>query len=327
MKALVIGATGIIGNHVVRALLNDGVDVRAFSRGVTPSLNLEGLAVERFQGDAQDEASLSNAIKGCDFVFHTAAYYPQHAFGLSKHIQEAMKGIHAVLNSVSKSLVARFVYTSSLTTIGMAQKGKLADESLPYRMIQNPPHPYFLVKYLMEEEVVKRARQGLPAVIVNPTGCFGPYELKPPQLCLIPQLMKRKIPAFIEHDLNVVDVADVGRGHLLAAQKGKSAERYILGGPNVTSSWLIRKICETGHVKPPAFQIPLAPALALSWCSEVSARLVRKPPLFPLLGLRFLQYGQHFDLSKAKKELNFTAQGMEFALLEAIRWYQKIGYC
>lgn len=327
MKALVIGATGIIGNHVVRALLAEGVEVRAFSRGVTPSLNLEGLAVERFQGDATNEASLLKAMQGCDWVFHTAAYYPQNAFSLAKHKAEAMKGIHAVLDAVSKKSGTRLIYTSSLTTIGSAGPGKLADESLPYTMIQNPPHPYFLVKHLMEEEVLRQARAGLDAVVVNPTGCFGPYELKPPALCLIPSLIKGKIPAIIEHDLNVVDTADVARGHILAVKKGKKGERYILGGHNVTSGWLIRKICTLGKVKPPHFQIPLAPALALSWCSEGVGYLLKKPPPFSLLGLRFLQYGQHFDLSKAQRELGYSSINIDTCLLKAIEWFKKIGYC
>lgn len=326
MKALVIGATGIIGNHVARALLADGVEVRAFSRGKTPALNLEGLDVERVLGDARDEASLILAMKGCEWVFHTAAYYPQNPFHLSKHVDEALRGIRAVIAAVKKS-GAKLVYTSSLTTIGMATKGKLANESLPYTMIKNPPHPYFLVKHLMEEEVVQAARNGLHAVIVNPTGCFGPYELKPPSLCLVPQLIKRKIPAIIEHDLNVVDVADVGRGHWLAAQKGRSGERYVLGGHNVTSSWLIRKICEIGGVKPPFFKIPLAPALVLSWCSESAGYLAKKPALFPLLGLRFLQYGQHFTCQKAFDELGYSASPMDKCLTKSVQWFEKIGYC
>ena len=326
MKALVIGATGIIGNHVVRALLDDGADVRAFSRGVTPSLNLEGLKVERFQGDARDESALSKAMKGMDLVFHTAAYYPQNPFGLKEHVQEGMKGICAVLNALSRSS-ARLVYTSSLTTIGMAAPGKLADESLPYRMIKNPPHPYFLIKHLMEEEVVKRARTGMPAVIVNPTGCFGPFELKPARLCLVPQIIRGKIPAYVEHDLNVVDVADVGRGHLLAGKKGKNGERYILGGQNVTAGWLIRKICEIGKVKGPQLKIPLTVALVTSWVSEGIGYCIHRPSPFSFLGLRFLQYGQHFDLLKARTELGFLAAGMDNCLLKSITWFKKIGYC
>ncbi len=328
MKALVIGATGIIGNHVVRSLLKEGIAVRALSRGITPSLNLDGLDIERVQGDFSDSSSLSHAVEGCQWVFHTAAYYPSHTFDLPGHVALAKKQIKTVLNVIKKSSVQRFVYTSSLTTIGQpASPQSLADENLPYNL-GFFPHPYFAVKVVMEEEVLKQARKGLPAVVVNPTGCFGPYELKPPRLCLIPQLVNKKMPAYVDHSLNAVNVADVGKGHVLAAHKGRIGERYILGGHNTTTKDIIREICRIAEVPFPKIKLPMAPALGLSWASEwLSYTLFKNLPLFPILGLRFVQYGQHFDLAKAKRELGYSPSPLEPCFSKAIDWYKKIGYC
>lgn len=327
MKALVIGATGIIGNHVARALLDEGIEVRAFSRGVTPALNLEGLDVERFQGDIHDSQSLEKAFQGCEWVFHTAGYYPTHTFHLKEHLKKGADEIRLILKVLFQSSVQRFVYTSSLTTIGIpSYYGQMADETCAYN-ISPPPHPYFAVKFLMEEEVKKEVVKGLPAVIVNPTGCFGPYELKPVNLCIIPQLIKGKVPAYVEHDMNVVDVADVGRGHVLAAKKGVLGERYILGGHNVKVSWVLQTICKQGGVKPPFFKAPLSAALALAWASEGIGYLFKKIPLFPILGLRFVQYGQHIDISKSKQVLGYKVSPMEDCFRRGVDWFKKIGYC
>lgn len=326
MKALVIGSTGIIGNHIIRTLLKEGIEVRAFSRGVTPSINLEGLDVERVKGDILDSSSIRNAVKGCGWVFHAASYFPTTQFGTSSHIAVAMKGINSVLNAVSYYSLDRFVYTSSLTTIGKPHYfGELANESCEYDLIKKSPHPYFIVKFLMEEEVRKKAEAGFPAVIVNPTGCFGPYEFKPAHIALIPKLLKREIPFCMDAPINVVDVADVGRGHFLAAEKGQIGHRYILGGHNVTSKWVIEKICELASVAPPRIKVPLRIALMTAWVSEFLAHFVfKKPPFLPTLPLRYLQYGQYFDISKAQNELGYTVSPMEDCFVRAIEWFKKI---
>lgn len=328
MKALVIGATGIIGNHVVRSLLHEGMEVRVFSRGVTPSTNLENLDVERTQGDLNEATSLSKAIKGCNWIFHTAPYYPTNTFNRKDHLKKAMAGIATVLKVCADNSIDRLVYTSSLTTIGPSgSPKKLADETCSYQLIKNPPHPYFEVKYYMEEEVKKWAKK-IPAVIVNPTGCFGPYELKPVNLCLIPQLINRKIPAYVKGPINVVDTADVGRGHLLAAKKGRVGERYILGGHNTEVPWVIKTICDLAKVKPPKMEVPLMLGLIPAWGSELLAHYVlHRSPSIPILGLRFIQHGQHFDVSKAKEELGYQISPMEPCFERAIGWYKKIGYC
>ncbi len=328
MKALVIGATGIIGNHVTRALLKEGHSVRAFQRGITPAKNLEGLDVERVRGDIKDADSLKSAMKGCNWVFHTAPYYPTSMFGVASHVDQALHGIESVLTAFESAGADRLVYTSSLTTIGVpATEGVLADETCLFDKANLSAHPYFRVKYLMEERVREEAARGLPAVIVNPTGCFGDFELKAPNLCLVPQLISGKIPAYIDRPINAVDVADVGRGHVLAAMKGKIGERYILGGHNLSAKSVIEGICKAGGVKAPKIQLPISLALSVSFVSEAIATLTKSLPALPILGLKFLQYGQHLDISKAKSVLGYQPHPMEPCYERAIKWFREIGYC
>lgn len=170
-------------------------------------------------------------------------------------------------------------------------------------------------------------KSGLPVVIVNPTGCFGPYELKPKSNCLIPQLVSGEIPATPNRLINVVDTKDVAVGHVLAAQKGRLGKRYILGGHNTTSWDVVQKICAVAKVKPPRFEAPLPVGLFLCALTEVAARLTGSTPRLPILGLRFIEYGQHFDLSRAQNELGYQAGPMVPCYEKAIAWYKKIGYC
>lgn len=328
MKCLVIGATGIIGNHIVRELLADGHDVFAFSRGQTPALNLEGLSVKRVTGDITDVNSLKKAFEGMDWVFQAAAYYPQNMFQKAHHVRVALSGVRNVIEASLKTKIKRLIYTSSLTTIGQTKRGILADETIPYDLVGYDPHPYFLVKHLSEEELRLACRQeGLPVVMVNPTGCFGPYELKPPHLCLVPQLVKRTIPAYVSNNINVVDTADVGRGHVLAALKGKIGERYILGGHNTTTAQVIDEICRLAGVRAPLIRVPISMAVSLCSVDEFLSYTFHKEPKLPILGVRFVQYGQHMSFAKAQNELGYQPRAMEDCYRKAIGWFRKIGYC
>ncbi len=328
MKALVLGATGIIGNHIVRELLEQGHDVYAASRGVLPPVNLEGLNVRRVRCDLDDLQSLRDVFCGMDWVFQAAAYYPQNTFNKNQHVQSAMKGLNHVIQAALESGIKKLVYTSSLTTIGQVPKGELANETVAYNLTGHDPHPYFLVKHLSEIRLQEAfQQQKLPVVILNPTGCFGPYELKPKSMCLIPQLVNREIPTYVIRDINVVDTADVARGHVLAADKGRLGERYILGGHNQTTEMIIREICEVADVKPPRFAVPLQLGLGVCYLDEGFNFLLKRKPRYSILGLRFAQYGQHFDLSKSENELGYSPQPMEDCYRRAIAWYHKIGYC
>lgn len=328
MKCLVLGATGIIGNHVVRELLERGHEVSALSRGLKPALNLEGLDVRRITADVSDAESLNRAFTGHDWVFYAAGYYPGHAFGMDGHVRSALAQARNVIDAALSSGIKKLIYTSSLTTVGKGKSGRSADESDAYDMAGRDPHPYFRVKHLLENEFALAAREkGLPVVMVNPTGCFGPYELKAREMCLIPQLKLGKIPGYIERPINVVDTADVARGHVLAAEKGRIGERYILGAHNMTTGVLMNEICDAIKVKPPRVKFPLPMALAVAYASEAVSVPCGRTPAIPVLGVRFVEYGQHISSDKARTELGYEPGPMKPCFERALGWYQKIGYC
>lgn len=327
-KCLVLGATGIIGNHVLRELLARGFNVVAAGRGQTPPVNLEDLDVKFVFADTDHPESLNKAFKGIDVLFHCAGYYPRHMFQAQKQAEQALTQIRNILSAAQHNGLRRVVYTSSYTTIGQAKLGQLADESLPYDLLGRDPHPYFLIKHLVEEEIRHWVREKkISVVMLNPTGCFGPYELKPKALSIFAQVASGALPALMEHVNNVVDVADVARGHVLAAERGRDGERYLLGGHNTTIVAMVREICAVAKSRPPRFTVPVAPALPLSFFDEALCFALGRVPHFPMLGLRFLQYSQHFSCDKAMRELGYTINPMKPCYERALEWFQKIGYC
>ena len=328
MKTLVLGGTGIIGNHILRELLNRGHEVFALSRGLTPALNLKGLAVKTIKADINDLAALTEAFQGMDWVFHAAAYYPKNAFGIDKHVANALAQTRTVITAARSSGIKRLVYTSSLTTIGHSKTDKIADETCAYDLFECDPHPYFKLKYLIEEEFrAAVAKDGFPVVMVNPTGIFGPYELKPVELCLVPQLARGKIPGYVLRPINVVDAADVAMGHVLAAEKGRIGERYILGGHNIDTKILMSQICEVLGVKAPKLKLPMGVALAVAYANEALSLVLGTAPRVPVLGLKFAEYGQALSSDKAIRELGYAIHPMSPCFERALKWYREIGYC
>ncbi len=327
MKCLVLGATGIIGNHIVRELIAQGHDVTAASRGVTPSLNLDDLKIKRVYANLNDLDSLTKAFTDMDWVFQAAAYYPKTAFHKQQHLNLARKELENVLTALKQSNIKRLVYTSSLTTIGKSKNNEPATEKNYYDLYKHDPHPYFLVKYVSEEMIGEAVnKHKLPIVMVNPTGCFGPYELKPKKNCLIPQLIEKKVPVLVNNAMNVVDTSDVARGQILAAEKGHVGERYILGGHNTTLKEVVSEICRVAGVRGPLLSVPVTAGLALCYADEALSLFLKKSPNFPALALRFIQHGQHLSIAKAQTELGYTVSPMQLCYEKAIAWYKKIGY-
>jgi dihydroflavonol-4-reductase len=181
---------------------------------------------------------------------------------------------------------------------------------------------------LIEEEFrAEVAKDGFPVVMVNPTGIFGPYELKPVAMCLVPQLARGKIPAYVLRSINIVDAADVAVGHVLAAEKGRIGERYILGGHNIDTKILMSQICEVLGVMPPSLQISMKAALAVAYANEILSLTLRMPPRVPVLGLKFAEYGQALSSDKAIRELGYATHPMRPCFERALKWYREIGYC
>lgn len=335
-RALVLGATGMIGAHAVRACLRHNTPVRALIRRQSDQRNLTGLDIETTTGDLQDRASLVRAMKGCDLVIHAAGAYPKRHFGkrrfLARSRQEMANVIDAV-RSVPPGTRIRFLYVSSVTTIGRAETGPRAGDPntedptpLAREADASPPvvdsSPYYTVKSLMEEMAARAAATGLDAVIVNPTFCVDEFDSRKTTAQLLIPLAKRRIPAYVPGHLNAVATRDVGEGILLAARRGRAGQRYILGGENTTSGEFLERCSRVVGVRPPRFALPIAAAEAASLLTETIAYLARTRPLFPMAGVQMLKHSQAYDIRLAREELGYVPSSLDDAIQRAYAWYR-----
>lgn len=327
MKALVLGGSGFIGSHVVRALQDQGIGVRVMMRRQSSLKALEGVDCERVVGDLDNFDSIESALGGCEALFHVASYYPVYSYNGDSQKKRALTQMGHVLRAARHSpTLKRMVYTSSLSTIGHPQEG-LGTEETPYDR-QRLQGLYYEIKYLMEQEVLASAREGLPVVVVNPTGVFGDYDVKPTSGIFILIMASGKIPFYIDGKMNAVDVRDVARAQVNALEKGRVGERYILGGHNSTIGELAKIISRLAGKRPPLFKMPLALGYLMAHSSEWFSRNIsnKKKPAVPLVGMDFLKYGAHFDSSKAQKELDLHTTPLEETFGRALNWFKENAY-
>jgi len=327
MKAIVLGATGFIGSHVARALLNEGMDVRVLKRSIGPSKALEGLPIEEKIGDLNDVASLRRGFRGCEVLFHTAGYYPLYSFGKSKQKALALAQMENVLQAASEtSTLKKIVYTSSMSTIGKSKRG-LANEETPY----DPDRfkgLYYEIKYEMETRALEGAAEGLPLVVVNPTAVFGDYDVKPTSGSLLVAIAKGRLPFIFDAKMNAVDVRDVARAQVAAMKKGEVGERYVIGGHNTTVWAMTHLVAQLAHVRPPMFRLPLVLGRWAAYASELVGRylLHQNRPAVPHVGIDFLEYGMHYDTRKAQKKFGLNPTSLEETLERALTWFKRNGY-
>ncbi len=327
MKTLVTGGTGFVGANVVRALLRRGTEVRALVRSGSDVRHLADLDIELKQGDLRDRQSLEAALKGCGTVYHVAAVYSLWASHRQEIYASNVTGTVNLLEAAGAVGIEKIVHTSSVATIGLPEDGSPGTEAVPLRpeeMISD----YKRSKYLAEQEVLKYAQRGLPAVIVNPSFPVGPWDVKPtPSGQLIVNFLRGKIPAYVNTGLNLVDVEDVANGHLLAAEKGRLGERYILGHANVTLLELFQLLEQVSGVKAPRLRIPYSVAYLSACVSELVARTItHKPPFATLAGVKLSRKRMFFDSSKAVRELGFPQTPVVEACRKAVRWFRDHGY-
>lgn len=327
MKTLVTGGTGFVGANVVRALLQRGVEVRALVRPRSDTRNLDKLEVELVAGDLRDRSSLEAALDGCDTVYHVAAMYALWTSDPQQIYDSNVTGTVNMLEAAGMAGVQRIVYTSSVATIGLPKDGTPGTEEVPLQpeeMISD----YKRSKYLAEQEVMKYAQHGLPVVIVNPSFPVGPWDVKPtPSGQLIVNFLRGKIPAYVDTGLNVVDVEDVAIGHLLAAEKGRIGERYILGHANVTLPDMFQLLEQVSGVRAPRIRIPYGLAYLSACVSELVAHTItHKAPFVTLSGVKLSRKRMFFDASKAVRELGFPQTSAVEALRKAVQWFRAHGY-
>src|SRR5215813_11299644 len=260
MKAFVTGATGFVGSHVAQLLSAQGADLRLLVRSTSRMENIADLKAERVVGDLRDPNSLKKAMQGCEFVFHIAADYRLWVRDPKEMYRCNVEGTRAIISAAQETGVRRVIYTSSVATIGFTTAGHIADETSPVKLEDMVGH-YKRSKFLAEEAALEAGRNGANVVVVNPTTPVGEQDLKPtPTGRIIVDFLKRKFPAYVDTGLNLVDVKEVARGHLLAMEKARPGERYILGGENLTLKQILDKLAALTGLPSPTTKVPHAVA-------------------------------------------------------------------
>ncbi len=322
MSTLVTGATGFIGAALVRQLLDEGDTVIVFVRPGSNFRNLERLKLEIAYGDLRDLASLHTALKGCRRLYHLASHYSLWAADPRLFYKINVDGTKNLMQAAWKAGVERIVYTSTVGALGFAHDGQPGNEETPVTL-GDMVGDYKKSKYLAEQAVMELARQGLPVVIVNPSAPVGPRDIKPtPTGQIILDFLKGKMWAYLDTGLNLVDVEDVARGHILAMEKGQIGQKYILGHRNMTLREIFEMLGEISGVKPPTLKAPYPLVLSAAYASEWVSWMTKRPPRIPLAGVKMAKKYMYFDSSKAVRELGLPQSPVEEALERAVRWFR-----
>ena len=332
MTSFVTGATGFVGSNLVHELQSRGHAVKALLRAGSDSRGLDGADYERVEGDLSDENLLRNAMQGCDWCFHAAASYHLWLPDYTPMYEANVAGTRNVLNAAAAAGCKRIIYTSTVGCIGLpkCQNGLLkpSDENSPVDPHHLSGH-YKKSKWEAEQVVLDMVKNGLQAVIVNPSAPVGPRDIKPtPTGKVIVDFLNRKMPAYLDSGLNWVHVRDVAIGHILAAEKGRIGERYILG--NSEGNWTIKEafsvLEEISGIRAPRIRLPYKFALAAAYMDEGIAKLTGRAPRAPLAGVRMAKWKMFFDPSKAIRELGLPQTSPKQALLDAVEWFRANGY-
>jgi len=325
MKALVSGATGFVGAAVARALCAAGWEVRVLARTGSDRGNVRELAVQVVEGDLADLSSLERALQGCTALFHVAADYRLGARDPKPLYRTNVEGTRNILNAARSAAVGRVVYTSSVATVGIPPDGAPGTETTPVALSDMIGH-YKRSKYLAEEVALEAARSGLPVVIVNPSTPVGPGDIKPtPTGQLVLDAAAGRMPAYVDTGLNIVHVDDIAAGHLLAYQRGKSGERYILGGQDMTLREILGVIAALVGRSPPAIRLPYAAILPLAHVAEAFARVSGRSGRLTLEGLRMSRKRMYFSSARAMRELGYQSRPPQAAFEDAVRWFRERG--
>ena len=323
--AIVTGANGFVGCHVVRALLARGDRVRALVRENADIAALAGLEVELVRGDLRSRAAIARAVADCDEVYHVAADYRLWVPDPAAMYASNVDGTRNVIEAARAAGVKRIVHTSTVGTLGIPHGGAGAEDT-PVALA-DMPGPYKRSKFMAEQVALEAARAGAPVVIVNPSTPVGALDLKPtPTGRIIRDFLARRMPAYMDTGLNLVDVEDCARGHLLAAERGRIGEKYILGGENLTLKEMLEHLARLSGLSAPRVRIPYAVAFGFALGAEAVARTVtHRAPRASLTEVRMARKRMFFDSSKARRELGYGPGPVDVALERAIEFFRKTG--
>jgi dihydroflavonol-4-reductase len=323
---LLTGASGFVGSAVARRLRAAGFALRALVRPTSPVAHLADLDLEFVTGDLRDPAAVRAAVTGTRYLFHVAADYRLWARNPDELMQTNVAGTRLLMQQAMRAGIERVVYTSSVATLAARSDGVLADETMPLTE-EKAIGVYKRSKVAAERAVETLIAQGLPAVIVNPSTPIGPRDVKPtPTGRIILEAAAGRMPAFVDTGLNMVHVDDVAAGHLLAFDKGRIGERYILGGQNASLAEILAVVADEVGRKPPKFKIPRAAVVPLAYVTEAIAQFTGKEPMLTRDGLKMSKNKMFFSSAKAERELGYSARPYREGIRDAITWFREAGY-
>src|SRR5690349_4748427 len=327
MKTFITGATGFVGSHVARALTAQGADLRLLVRSTSRLDNIADLGAETATGDLRDPESLKKAMVGCEFVFHVAADYRLWVRDPEQMYRSNVEGTRAIIRAAQESGVRRVICTSSVATMGFTREGHIAGENSPVSIREMVGH-YKRSKFMAEQIALEAGQNGANVVVVNPTTPIGEYDIKPtPTGRIVVDFLKRKFPAYVDTGLNLADVKEVARGHLLAMEKARPGERYILGGENLTLKQILDKLATITGLPSPKIKLPYGIALAFGVLdTAVTGKLLGKTPRASIDEVRMGRKIMFVSSGKAERELGYRVLLVEDALRRAIDWFQLHGY-
>ena len=323
--ALVTGANGFLGAHVVRALIARGVHVRALVRDGADRRALDDLDCEIALGDLRDAEAIGRAVRGCDEVYHVAADYRLWVLDEAPMYAANVDGTRNLLEAARRAGVAKIVHTSTVGALGIGAGG-IGREDTPVALA-DMIGPYKRSKFLAEQLALEAAHAGLPVVIVNPSTPIGALDYKPtPTGRIIVEFLNRRMPAYVETGLNLACVEDVAEGHLLAAERGRIGAKYILGGENLTLEGMLQRLAALSGLPAPRVRIPYGVALGFAYGAEAIARTItRRAPRASVTEVRMARKKMFFDSSRARTELGYAPHLIDDGLARAIDFFRRIG--
>ena len=322
---LVTGATGFIGSAVVRRLLGRGRAVRCYVEPGASRQNLAGLDVEIIEADINDRQAIGRALEGAEALYHLAAIYklwlPDNALMYEVNVE----GTKTVLFAALRAGVGKVVYTSSIAAVGRPEQGELADETTPFNLWDESNH-YVRSKWLSERDALRFAREGLPLVVVNPAFPFGARDIAPtPTGRFVVDALAGRVPGYTDGGFNAVNVEDVAEAHILAEERGRVGERYILGDHNVSYKQFFDAVAEVAGLKPITRRLPTSVFLGVAWMMEKAAEVRGKAPMLTYKSARYASRNLWFDTRKAHEELGMPTTPLAESIEQSVRWFRDHG--